>query len=82
MERQVYRAADIASVTSEHDSVYVRENFGLSPLKIKVIPNFIDIDIFLPSTDFSSKNWGRLLFVGRISHQKNLFNLVWYLSDY
>ncbi|PEC56405.1 group 1 glycosyl transferase [Bacillus cereus] len=46
--------------------------FGVSPEKIKVIPNFVDSDYW----EYSSENKGYILFVGRLSEEKGIQILI------
>lgn len=77
-EKWAYQIADAAIVASYHNERYVRETYGISSSHLCVIPNYLDVDRFTPlqGTDISVDN-RRLLFVGRLSHEKNLINLAW-----
>lgn len=46
--------------------------FGVSPEKIKVIPNFVDSDYW----EYNSENKGYVLFVGRLSEEKGIQILI------
>jgi len=76
-EARAYEAADCAVVASHHDERYVMRVYRVPADRIRVIPNFIDTRRFssageLP-TDESASRW---LFVGRLSPEKNLANLI------
>lgn len=74
IERIAYSYADISSVASKHNLDYVNERYSLKS-KIEIIPNFVDISLFKPiPLEKYPKN--RILFVGRLSKAKNLFNLI------
>jgi len=70
-----YRNADAIILTSEIDKKYVIATFKVKHNnKIKVIPNYIDTGTFKPINDIKKKK-DSLVFVGRLSKEKNLFNL-------
>lgn len=69
-----YKVADVVVLTSEADKRFVREKYRLPEQKIKVIPNYIDTDLFCPSGGGGEE--GRVLFVGRLVKEKNLFSLI------
>ena len=74
LEKISYGNADIAVVASPHDADYIRSRYKISAPRIKVVPQYIDTDIFSPSD--TEKYIDRLVFVGRLTKQKNLGNLV------
>lgn len=79
MERFAYRHADIAVVASHRDRQYICSKHHISPEKIEVLHNYINTVIFCP-TD-CEKYTNRIIFVGRLQPQKNLFNLIEAVSD-
>jgi glycosyltransferase involved in cell wall biosynthesis len=79
MERFAYRYADIGIVTSHRDKQYICSKYHISPEKIEVLHNYVNTAIFCP-TD-CEKYADRIIFVGRLQPQKNLFNLVEAVSD-
>jgi len=74
LEKICYGNADKIILTSEKDKKFLEKRFRILPKKIKVIPNYIDVDLFKPQSLKKGKN--RVVFVGRLSEQKNLFNLL------
>lgn len=69
-----YHLADAIVLTSNFDKNFVVKNFKVKSNKITIIPNFIDANVYLP---YNSKNKKEsLLFIGRLTNQKNLFNLI------
>lgn len=67
-EKLAFRHCDAASVSSRFDRDYVVERYDVrAPF---VLGNYIDIDRFSPRPDKSKSD--RLIFVGRLSPQKNL----------
>lgn len=78
IEKIVYRAADKIILTSEEDKKYVELKFNIPSSKVKIIPNYIDTELFKPIP--LKKEEGRICFVGRLEKQKNLFNLIGALS--
>lgn len=49
--------------------------------KIKIIPNYIDSSLFRSTIRPLERHSTRLLFVGRLVHEKNLFNLLYSLRE-
>ena len=74
VESVVYRFCDIAIVASYQDKEYLLDKYRLMDDKVTVIPNYIDITKFHPLD--SKKYVDRLIFVGRLNKQKNLFGLI------
>lgn len=74
LERLAYGNADKILVTSLGDRQFVERRFKIPCLQIEVVPNYIDIDLFRPINLEKEKN--RICFVGRLSPEKNLFNLI------
>lgn len=72
VERFAYANADIAVVASQHNKVYLENLYGLRD--VRILPNFIDTQIFKPLG--LTRYEKRLLFVGRLNKEKNLFNLI------
>ncbi|MEW6068414.1 MAG: glycosyltransferase family 4 protein [Nitrospirota bacterium] len=74
-ERLSYNLADGIILTSEDDKKYIIDKFYLKgSKKIRIISNYIDIDFFKPS-NITQKKKNYLIFVGRLTRQKNLLNL-------
>ncbi|MBI4839350.1 MAG: glycosyltransferase family 4 protein [Nitrospirae bacterium] len=69
----IYRAADRILLTSEGDRDFVSSRFKIPAGRISVSPNFIDTELFKPADSDVKKN--RMLFIGRLTRQKNLFSL-------
>ena len=74
MESLAYNACDYAIVASEHDRRYICEAYAIKALKIFTVYNYVDTNLFCPRE--SQKYDQRLIFVGRLSEQKNLFHLI------
>jgi len=69
-----YHIADRVIVTSKSDKEYIVKKYRLSKHKIIVIPNYVNTEHFKPfSIEKDSK---RIIFVGRLVSQKNLFSLI------
>jgi glycosyltransferase involved in cell wall biosynthesis len=75
LERIAYYLADIIIVTSHEDREYITTNHKIKSDKIRIIPNGIDTELFNKLDDIK-KERGRILFVGRLIKQKNLFSLL------
>jgi glycosyltransferase involved in cell wall biosynthesis len=57
-------------VTTKEIKKYIIIKFSLEPQKIKIIPNYIDTDIF--KKNFNKKIEKTFIFVGRFSKEKNI----------
>lgn len=75
LEAVSYSQADQIIVTSSKDKEYIIKKYMIDKTKIEVIPNGIDTDLFKVSPEIK-KIPGRILFVGRLIKQKNLFLLL------
>jgi len=75
VERFAYKNSDYAVVTTKSQAEYIKNNYAVSDKSIFIIPNYIDTDLFSPDSSIE-KYPDRLIFVGRISNEKNLINLV------
>lgn len=77
LERFLYRHANLAAVTSEHNARYVVDVHSACKEKIRVVPNYIDETLFAPEPDVTPVNrMARVLYVGRLSPEKNLDALI------
>lgn len=74
-ERFQYAFADLAIVSSEHNSEYIQTNYKFPKACARVVPNFIDVDLFAPRENLHKKS-ERILFVGRLSDEKNIKSLI------
>ncbi len=78
-EKITYRNADKIILTSEKDKNFVETKFKIPSSKIEIISNYIDVNLFKPIN--LEKEKSRLCFVGRLSLQKNLVNLIKAVAD-
>jgi glycosyltransferase involved in cell wall biosynthesis len=76
MERVAYKYADYAIVTSKNSEKYILDMYRYLKKRKNVmfIPNYVDTKTFKPKT--IKKFISRVVFVGRLSEEKNLFNLI------
>ena len=79
IERLAYKSADIAVVASYQDKRYICSKYDLVPQKVEVLHNYIDTQLFCQAE--CEKYADRILFVGRLEPQKNLFNLIEAISE-
>lgn len=75
LEKISYYLADLIIVTSANDREYIITQHNIKSDKIKIIPNGVDVQLFNVLLDVK-KEPGRILFVGRLIKQKNLFSLL------
>jgi glycosyltransferase involved in cell wall biosynthesis len=73
-ERFSYRFAHAAIVASKGDAEYIKDKYNIAPSRVNVIGNFVDTELFKPLS--SSRYRDRVVFVGRLTRQKNLFSLI------
>lgn len=74
-EEKVFTSADHIILTTQEMKKSIVSRFPSQADRITVIPNFVDTDIFYP-VDISKREKGTLCFVGRLSPEKNLENLL------
>ena len=80
VEKCVYKFCDLAVVSSNHNNDYIKEKYGLDDNETSVLSNYIDLDLFQPNNTVE-KVEDRVLYVGRLNKEKNLFNLIEALSQ-
>jgi len=78
LEKLAYKNANAIIVSSKGDKKYIEEKYYTSPEKIKYIPNYIDTELFKP---LNIQKENRICFVGRLTEQKNAFNLIKAVSN-
>lgn len=72
-EKLCINFSDVFSVSSEHDKEFYIREFNVPEKKIEVIKNYVE----LPTHNVSLTNrLDEFLFVGRLSEQKNLENII------
>ncbi len=74
-ERLAYKNASVVITTTQTQANYIIENYRLSKKSVQVIPNYVDTRLFAPQKSIE-KYSDRLIFVGRLNEEKNLFNLI------
>ncbi|MHA1589331.1 MAG: glycosyltransferase family 4 protein [Candidatus Njordarchaeales archaeon] len=70
-----YHMSDRIIVTTKQDKEYIIKRYHVKPCKIYVIPNWVDTSLFKPKRKVE-KEEGRIIFVGRLERQKNIFALI------
>ena len=74
MEWLAYKNATCVTVTSKKDEKYILDIYKHPSSKLVILPNYIDTDLFKPIK--SKKYDDRIVFVGRLNNEKNIFNLI------
>lgn len=74
LEAHVFNKAQVCVTSSERDRQEVIHSYGIAADKIRVIPNYVDTQLFSPAAIRPEP--GSLLFIGRLEPQKNLFALL------
>jgi glycosyltransferase involved in cell wall biosynthesis len=72
VEKYAYKNADAAVVSSCHNKRYLEQEYQFN--NIKVMTNYIDTKRFYNHNSVRYDN--RILFVGRLNKEKNIFNLI------
>ncbi|MDD5738600.1 MAG: glycosyltransferase [Candidatus Pacebacteria bacterium] len=73
-EKIAYKVGDIVVFTSQKDKDFAQKKFKIPERKIRFVPNYIDTELFGPLNIPKEKN--SVIYVGRLSKEKNLFNLI------
>jgi glycosyltransferase involved in cell wall biosynthesis len=79
IERLVYKYSDFSIVSSSESNQYVKKKYCIDKNKITTLYNYINLEDFRPRYKEEKYN-NRILFVGRLNTQKNLFNLIQAIS--
>ncbi|CAO0820482.1 Glycosyltransferase family 4 protein [Desulfarculales bacterium] len=75
LEARVLNAADRAVVTMPAMAATLAFRYGVKPERIRVIPNYVDTDLFTPNGP-ESRCLDMVLYVGRLHTEKNLVSLL------
>jgi glycosyltransferase involved in cell wall biosynthesis len=73
LEENVFQGADRVVVTTRDMADTVSSRYGVVGSKLRIIPNYVDTDLFKPAPSRSGSK--RLVFVGRLHPEKNLESL-------
>ena len=68
------KSSNLIEVATDAERDYISKKYSLRKDKISVIPNCVDTEIFKPLG--VKKEQGSIIFVGRLSREKNLENLI------
>ncbi|GAB4339694.1 MAG: glycogen synthase [Candidatus Abyssubacteria bacterium] len=71
LEKLCLKLADVCVVATERDAGYIRKEHGISDSRIRVVPNYVDTDLFKPMPEIKRED-GLVCFVGRLAPQKNV----------
>ncbi|MHA1270609.1 MAG: glycosyltransferase family 4 protein [Candidatus Helarchaeota archaeon] len=75
----LYSYSDWNIIGSNSDFNFIKNNLRINQNKFAIIPNYVNIKLFKRIPIDKEKN--SLVFVGRLSHQKNLFSLIKAISN-
>jgi len=82
LEYFAYKFCQIGIVTTQKIKDYITLKYHLHDNKIKIIPNYVNTELFQPvKTGFKHVSTNRLIFIGRLNPEKNLTNLIRALKD-
>jgi glycosyltransferase involved in cell wall biosynthesis len=79
LSKLTYGNADRINVATQKDKDFIEKTFSVKNDKIHIHPNWIDTDIFTPQKQEQKQS--HVLYVGRLSKQKNLSTLFEALKD-
>jgi glycosyltransferase involved in cell wall biosynthesis len=74
MEATVFQGADRVVVTTSLMRQTIMERYGIESQKIRIIPNYVDLQRFSPTSYGRQPN--QIYFVGRLEEEKNLLSLL------
>lgn len=80
IERVAYCFSDAAIVSSRHNKEYLIEKYNIDAERIFVLYNYIDVSLFSPDVN-AIKYANKIVYVGRLSSEKNLKNLILAISQ-
>ncbi|TNE73796.1 glycosyltransferase family 1 protein [bacterium] len=74
LEKEAFQYANMSFVSSERDRNYVMDKHQIREENIITVPNYVNQEVF--SFYDGSREKGHVLYIGRLSEQKNLFSLI------
>lgn len=74
LERRLFEFGSEIIVTTRAIRDHIVREYAVREEKVSVIPNYVDTELFSPKPNESKKN--KVVFVGRLSAEKNLSKLV------
>jgi glycosyltransferase involved in cell wall biosynthesis len=74
-EKEVFSQANLIVVTTELMRTQILDAYPLPPERIRIVPNYVDTDVFRTPAS-TGRAPRRLIFVGRMEAQKNLFAFI------
>ena len=80
IEKIAYYFSDAAIVSSKHNKEYLIDKYNIKADKIHVLYNYIDTSLFSPD-DNALKRTNKIVYVGRLSFEKNLESLIAAIAD-
>jgi glycosyltransferase involved in cell wall biosynthesis len=75
IEKIAYKISDFSIVSSFHNYKYIMKKYHLEKKKIGVLYNYVDLKLFYFNKSIV-RHENKILYVGRLNHEKNLFNLI------
>lgn len=78
-EKIAYNNCDKAIVASKHNFEYVVQKYNLDKSQVEILYNFIDREKFY---DFGGEREDKIVFIGRLSQEKNILNLIKAISQF
>ncbi|MEO5334312.1 MAG: glycosyltransferase family 4 protein [Magnetococcus sp. YQC-5] len=76
MEATLFAGANRVVVTTEAMRQMIKEDYGLGEERVRVIPNYVDTELFAPGVTPLPPFPVRIIFAGRLEPQKNILALV------
>lgn len=75
LEKICMKSADMCVVATLRDAEYIKKTHHIDESKVRVFPNYVDIDVFRPMPEIK-REAGLICFVGRLWPQKNVEALL------
>lgn len=76
LEKLTFKYADMCFLPTEHLKNWVIKNYRIDPLKIKIVPNYVNIDLFKPVKKSDTGSIKRIVSVGRLAEVKRFGILI------
>jgi glycosyltransferase involved in cell wall biosynthesis len=80
VESFAYRNSNYSIVSSYHNYEYIKKHYLTKKSKCSVLYNYIDLNLFTFKSHVPRYE-NRILYVGRLNNEKNLFNLIKAISQ-
>lgn len=73
-ERICYNNCDLILATTDYIKNTIKNNYKIKKTRIEIIPNGVDINLFLPVSNNEKKN--RIIYSGNVGHAQEFENMI------